>query len=293
MNRVRVETVTRALLRRWALPELDGALGKEDRGTALVVGGSEEVPGAVVLAALATLRAGAGTLQIAAPRRMAAHVALVVPEARVIALPTTRGGELARSGAPRLRRLVERADAILLGPGMAPTAATHTLHTLQARRRPGAALVVDAGAITAIGHGRCGAATIITPHAGEMARLCRVERAEVLARPREFAREVARERGIVVALKGPCTTIAGPDGRCFESRAGNLGLGTSGSGDVLAGVIAGLCARGAQPLQAAVWGVHLHAHAGEALARKLAPLGFLARELLLEIPPLLAACGGA
>ena len=114
----------------------------------------------------------------------------------------------------------------------------------------------------------------------------------MLARPEALAREVAAELGVVVVLKGECTYIAGPDGQCFENRDGNLGLGTSGSGDVLSGIIAGLCARRAEPLQAAVWGVHLHACAGDVLARKLAPLGFLARELSLEVPPLLARRGG-
>jgi NAD(P)H-hydrate repair Nnr-like enzyme with NAD(P)H-hydrate dehydratase domain len=74
----------------------------------------------------------------------------------------------------------------------------------------------------------------------------------------------------------------------FECTAGNHGLGTSGSGDVLAGVIGGLAARGADPVQAAVWGVHLHGNAGDVLARRLGPLGYLARELLDEIPPAIA-----
>lgn len=93
----------------------------------------------------------------------------------------------------------------------------------------------------------------------------------------------------VVALKGPETFIAAPDGTTYRNTAGNLGLGTSGSGDTLSGVIAGLAARGADPLQAAVWGVFVHARAGELLARRIAPLGFLARELLAEVPALVAS----
>jgi hydroxyethylthiazole kinase-like uncharacterized protein yjeF len=128
---------------------------------------------------------------------------------------------------------------------------------------------------------------IATPHAGEMAKLWGVSREQVLANPLELARSAAARLGIIVALKGADTFVAAPDGRVFHNTAGNMGLGTSGSGDTLAGVIAGLCARGAEPLQAAVWGIYLHAKAGEVLARKVAPLGFLARELLTEIPPLL------
>jgi len=90
-----------------------------------------------------------------------------------------------------------------------------------------------------------------------------------------------------VALKGAQTFVVAPDGTAYRNTAGNVGLGTSGSGDTLSGVIAGLSARGASALQAAVWGVYLHAKAGDVLARRIGGLGFLARELLSEIPPLL------
>ncbi len=101
------------------------------------------------------------------------------------------------------------------------------------------------------------------------------------------AREAAARLGAIVVLKGAVTIIAAPDGAVFHNTAGNSGLGTSGSGDALSGVIAGLCARGADPLRAAVWGVYLHARAGDALARRVGHHGYLARELLPEIPSLL------
>jgi hydroxyethylthiazole kinase-like uncharacterized protein yjeF len=150
------------------------------------------------------------------------------------------------------------------------------------------ALVVDAAALNAFRKKKPGKRPVIlTPHAGEMASLWQVDRKEVLADPAGIAREVAARLQVVVALKGPETFIAAPDGTTFRNTAGNLGLGTSGSGDTLSGVIAGLVARGADPLQAAVWGVYVHARAGELLAKRIAPLGFLARELLHEVPALL------
>jgi NAD(P)H-hydrate repair Nnr-like enzyme with NAD(P)H-hydrate dehydratase domain len=92
-----------------------------------------------------------------------------------------------------------------------------------------------------------------------------------------------------VILKGAVTHIAAPSGETYRnSQAGNVGLATSGSGDALAGIIAGLAARGADPLQAAVWGVYLHGSAGDRLARRGGPLGYLPRELLAEVPALLA-----
>jgi NAD(P)H-hydrate repair Nnr-like enzyme with NAD(P)H-hydrate dehydratase domain len=96
----------------------------------------------------------------------------------------------------------------------------------------------------------------------------------------------------VIALKGRETFIAAPTGKTYSNRAGNVGLATSGSGDTLSGIIAGLAARGAEPLQAAVWGVYLHARAGDRLARRMGRLGFLARELLAEIPALMSELDG-
>ena len=284
--------ITPALLQRWPLPELDGALGKEERGQVLVVGGSEQVPGAVILAAVAALRAGAGKLQIATSRSVAPYVATQVPEARVIGLSQTRSGELAKSSCRAIHAEVERADAVLIGPGMFDGRAGMELveHCLSGGTR--AALVIDAAALTAFRSKpralrRSASAVIAMPHAGEMAKLWGVPREEVLADPSGLARSAARELDIIVALKGAETFIAAPDGSLYRNTAGNPGLGTSGSGDTLAGITAGLCARGADPLQATAWGVYLHAKAGEVLARNVAPLGFLARELSGQVPRLL------
>jgi NAD(P)H-hydrate repair Nnr-like enzyme with NAD(P)H-hydrate dehydratase domain len=95
------------------------------------------------------------------------------------------------------------------------------------------------------------------------------------------------ELGVVVALKGATTYTCSPDGRVFADAAGNVGLGTSGSGDALAGAVGGLAARGADPLQATVFGIHVHAVAGDRLAERIAPLGYLARELSDEFPAIL------
>lgn len=274
--------VTLALLRDWPLPRLDPAGGKTSRGTVLVAGGSETVSGAVSLAGLAGLRAGAGVLQIATTARAATIVAVQVPEAKVVALPTGRDGELAPAATAKIRRLAAQCDAVVLGPGSA------SRHLAAAVAGP-ACWVVDAAAIA--GFARLAsrpAAAVLTPHVGEMAALCGLDPTDVPPRCIELVRAKAAELGCVIALKGAITYIAAPDGELFASRAGNHGLGTSGSGDVLAGIIAGLAARGADPLQAAVWGVHLHARAGDALARRIGPLGYLARELLPEIPRQLA-----
>jgi ADP-dependent NAD(P)H-hydrate dehydratase len=282
--------ITEDLLRRWPLPEIDGDGGKDDRGCVLVVGGSVEMPGAVMLAAIGALRAGAGRLQIATNRELASSVAIAVPEARVIGLPSARDGEIAPRACKVIRREIERCNALLVGPGMVDARTVADLFRQRTRR--GATVVIDAGALRFF----CGrnpvpsggrAAVIATPHAGEMADLWGIERAEVRASPLEVARAAAARLGTVVALKGRCTYVVAPDGTAFHNTAGNVGLGTSGSGDALSGIIAGLAARGADALQATAWGVYLHAKAGDALARKMGLLGFLARELLGEVPALM------
>jgi NAD(P)H-hydrate repair Nnr-like enzyme with NAD(P)H-hydrate dehydratase domain len=129
---------------------------------------------------------------------------------------------------------------------------------------------------------------ILTPHAGEMAGLLGIEKTAVLADPVGTARRAAEHFRAVVALKGSQTVIATPGGEVWRNRSGNVGLATSGSGDTLSGIIAGLVARGAAPAQATIWGVHLHGSAGDRLAKRVGPLGYLARELLAEIPALMA-----
>jgi NAD(P)H-hydrate repair Nnr-like enzyme with NAD(P)H-hydrate dehydratase domain len=116
-----------------------------------------------------------------------------------------------------------------------------------------------------------------------------MEKAEVTSGPLAVARRAAAELRCVVALKGSETFVAAPDGEAYRYASGGVGLATSGSGDTLAGIVAGLAARGADPLRAAMWGVALHGGAGNVLAKRVGPVGFLARELLDEVPGVMRA----
>lgn len=268
--------ITAALLRRRPLP-LDRSAGKRGRGTVLTVGGAAALPGAAVLSGTAALRAGAGRLQIVVPDDVAAGVAIAVPEALV--------------GSHRqVSRFAADANAIVIGPGLvgARRAAALVRRTAQAMASS-AVLVVDAEALSVLAtdqqalhqrHGR----VVLTPHAAEMAELIGSTERAIERDAEAIARAAARRYRTVVALKGRRTVVASPDGRLFRSAPGPIGLATSGSGDTLSGVIGGLAARGCGPLQAALWGVYLHAAAGRRLARTVGPVGFLARELLAEIP---------
>lgn len=285
------------LLRSWALPRADGAAegrGKESRGSVLVAGGSTEVPGAVILAGVAALRAGAGKLQIATCRGVAVPIAIAVPEARVIGLAQARSGDIAPAAAPRLAAAIAGADAALLGPGMldAATAQDVLLRTLP--RVTETPLVLDAGALAALSERKeavrhLGGRVVVTPHTLELALMLGIDEHMVTEDPLGVARQAADAVEAVVVLKGARTYVATPGGQAYCYSHGPIGLATSGSGDTLAGVVAGLLARGAQAAQAAVWGVFVHGTAGRVMRERSGPLGFLAREVLAEIPPLLAA----
>ena len=279
--------ITDALLRGWPLPSLAGSEGKEDRGRIVVVGGSRQVPGGALLAAEAALRVGAGKLHIATAATAQIAMAIAVPEAKVSAVAEDADGNLIRMR-PNLANELSSSDAVLVGPGLEACAGSARL-VRQAARSCHCPLVLDAGALDGfLSSPRRPAGRIITPHFGEMARLLDQPIEEIDAGAAEIALDVARQTGTVVVLKSPETFVASPQGECWVHTCGTVGLGTSGSGDVLAGLITGLLARGASLTQAAVWGVRLHGKAGELLSLRLGPVGFLAREIAPEVPRLMA-----
>lgn len=291
-----IRTIDDAALRAWPLP-MPGADGdKEIRGHVLILGGSREMPGAIILAATAALRAGAGKLTIATGASVAQLVALAIPEARVIGLRETPDGGFERNSTGTLDPLADKVDALLIGPGMQDEAATAALVRALLPRLEGTAVVLDACAMGIVvqpdmegaGPFRFPAPVIVTPHVGEMAHLTGAAKDAILADPDGHARSAARAWNAVVALKGARTMIGAPDGALWQHEGGNVGLAISGSGDTLAGIICGLAARGATLAQATCWGVALHARAGERLAGRMGLLGYLARELPGEVPALMA-----
>jgi len=284
-----VPTVTPALLRGLPLPAPDDDGDKDRRGRVLVVGGAAEMPGALLLAGVAALRAGAGKLRLATAERVAPTVGVAVPEARVRGLPETPAGGIDPRAADDLDEWVCRTDALLVGPGMVDPEAVAALTLRLLSRVDDAVVVLDAEALACLSEARDAlhrleGRAVVTPHAGEMAGLLGTEREAVDADPLAVARRAAAELGCVVALKGSVTYVAAPGGEAFRYTSGGVGLATSGSGDTLAGIVAGLAARGADPLRAALWGVALHGGAGNVLAKRMGRVGFLARELLDEVP---------
>lgn len=289
MSQADATVVTSAVLRDWPLP--DPGTDKESRGRVLVVGGQVETPGAVLLAAEAALRCGAGKLQVATVEEAAAHLAMAMPEALVRPLPQTPGGDIADQAAERILDLALSCRAVVFGPGMGdPAACVELLDRVVPHLS--CTVVLDAIAhayvsaradVLAQLPGGC----ILTPNLDELATTLQVAADELAGDPPRHAMRLAERTGAVVRCGGPQSWIAAPDGRLWRDDSGGIGLGVSGSGDVLAGAVAGLAARGADPAQAAVWGSHLHGRAGDRLAADIGPLGYLAREVAEQLPRVL------
>lgn len=233
---------------------------------------------------MAALRVGAGVLAFAVPESVSVPLAVAVPEASATGFPddvrAAPAGELDAA-----RAVVAQADAVLVGPGLDDPDQTSALMQAVLPAVTATPVVLDAFALgvlpTLEGDGTPQPKPLVlTPNGAEAARLLEVDQDGLDDDDAEVAWAIVERRDAVVSYKG---VVAG-DGACYQSGTGHAGLGTSGSGDVLSGAVAGLLARGVEPLWATVWASYVHTAAGDRLAARVGALGFLARELLAEIP---------
>jgi NAD(P)H-hydrate epimerase len=256
---------------------------KGTHGRAVLIGGSVGMSGAVILAGKAAQRCGIGLLQIVVPEALVETVNLGVIEATV--WPSKDYEMLSESSWPVIAERIEGANACAVGPGLKQTESFLTVlkNILKESDVP---VIMDADALNLISREtdllslRKGKGTlIVTPHPGEMARLCGCSIAEVQENRLQIAVSKALEWGAIVVLKGAGTIIASPDGRVFLNSTGNAGLGTGGTGDVLTGCILSWIAQGVPPLGAACLGVYLHGKAGDLLEEQFGLSGFTASEV--------------
>lgn len=287
-------TVTRELLADWPLP-VPGS-SKHDRGTVLLVGGSSGVPGAMMLAGEAALRAGGGRLQVVTTESVASPMAVSIPEALVAQAPEAPSGDITSDAADQIVRFAEKADAVLLGPGMTSPDVAASLVGAVIRQLKDQAVIVDAVGTAAVTRDKSclrhlESHAVLTLNPKELALTLGREPDEVEADPVAHTLRLAEESRTVVLFGGSTKYVGTPDGRAWTIDRGCPGLGVSGSGDVQAGIVIGLLARHAEPAQAAVWGAWLHGRSGEVLADRVGPLGFLARELPATVPGLLTEPG--
>jgi ADP-dependent NAD(P)H-hydrate dehydratase len=270
-----VTPVTPALLRNWPVPN-------DDRGTAFVLGGARTVPGAVLLSGTAVLRAGAGTLQLGASERHATALGVAMPESSVFGLPETENGAVSRAAADVLADVLPKARAVVIGPGLTDVDETFALlERILPLVAEESRLVLDAYALGALSR----KPELIEPWAGQTVLSPNRTEAEYLLghEATDFsaaAKEIAERYRAAVTLMG---AIATPGGEQWFDGGGHIHLATSGSGDVLAGLIGGYLARSATPAQAACWATHVHALAGQRLIPRTGVTGLLARDLVAEV----------
>jgi hydroxyethylthiazole kinase-like uncharacterized protein yjeF len=282
--------ITPRLLQDWPLPAPSGS-GKSSRGDVWVIGGARGTPGAAMLAGTAALRVGAGRLTLAVAESVAVAVAVAIPECGIHPLPETSGGSVRGVVTGELADGVASCNAVLVGSGLDDPGNTAALiESLLPAVGDRTTVVLDAYALGVLHEvagvtDRWAGRLVLTPNTDELERLLEapgsVDGTGDLV---GAVRQAADRYGAVVTCHN---VIADPGGRLWQAEPNCVGLGTSGSGDVLGGVVLGLLGRGADPAQAACWATYLHLMAGHRSTARFGTVGFLAGDLLTELPGLL------
>jgi ADP-dependent NAD(P)H-hydrate dehydratase / NAD(P)H-hydrate epimerase len=264
-------------------------------GHALVVAGGRGKTGAAAMSGIAALRAGAGLVTVASAESAISEIATFAPELMTAPLDETGSGAIASGAFNEIRKLAEKKTVLAVGPGVG----THRLTVGLVRRlfaEIELPMVVDADGLNALAGSNFrvrSALRVLTPHPGEMSRLCGLGTAEVQQDRLGIARRFAAERNVIVVLKGDRTVTALPDARAWINPTGSPAMATGGTGDILTGLITGLLAQFPdRPEQAVVAAVWLHGRAGELGAAELGEKPFLATDILRYLPEAMRAAGG-
>ncbi len=271
------------------LPRHAPTAHKFARGSLLLVAGSRRYAGAAALAATSALRTGVGIVYCAGPESVRAAVQSAAPEVVFVSLPETASGSIARRAGERLLDEI-RFDALAVGPGLTTDEETASLvpRILERFRKP---LLIDADGLNALA-GRFDLVQkasvdreiVVTPHSGELARLVGEEIPELPAARIERLRSLVAGTWVTIVHKGAPTLVAHPDGTVGVNLHGHPGMATAGSGDVLAGAVAGFLAQGCGAARAARLGVYLHSRAAEIAAAELGERGMIARDCMEALP---------
>ena len=277
------------------LPDRPEDAHKGTFGTVLVVAGAVGMSGAPLMSAMAAARGGAGKVRLCVPEPVYQAVAAQTLEVMAHPLPARGGGfSLEAKDALREEGHLDGVSAVVIGPGIGRAAGTEDFLDALLPGLPAPAVVDADGLNIAAARNfdwrRCPHPVVLTPHPAEMGRLAELATSEVQAGRGEVAAAYARERGVVVVLKGSDTVVAAPDGRMHTSSLKVVALATGGTGDVLSGLLAALVGQGLDPFDAAVAAVFIHAEAGLTLQSRLGRAGVLPRDLLDELPAAQERC---
>lgn len=283
-------SVMTAASARARLPLRPAASHKGSFGRTLAIAGSLNYIGAAHLSATAAARVGSGLVTIATPAAIQAPIAAKSPEPTYLPLPETAPGVISPDAANAVLSETAACDSLLIGCGMGQAEDTRRfIERILYSEQPLPPAVIDADGLNALAQTprwweRFPQPAILTPHPGEMARLAAKPVPEVQSNRIGTALASSALWNKIVVLKGAYTVVAHPDGAAQLCPFANPGLASAGTGDVLAGCIAGLLSQGVPPQDAAPLGVYLHALAGERARRSLGDAGMLASDLLPELP---------
>ncbi len=290
-----VSAVTTELITsEWArtvVPKRPLQANKGTFGRVLVIAGSINYIGAAYLACSGVVRVGAGLVTLATPSSLQPTLASKLTEVIYLPLPEAQPGIISAQATSVTQEQLRLSNVLLIGCGLgqSQSTATYVKSILCKPKNILPPLVIDADALNILSSipnwwHQLPSYTILTPHPGEMARLAGVSVPEVQSDRAGIARRLAGEWNKTIVLKGANTVIAAPDSRVRINPAANPGLATAGTGDVLAGAIAGLLAQGLSLFDAAALGVYLHSQAGELVRSNLGDAGMVASDLLPVLP---------
>jgi ADP-dependent NAD(P)H-hydrate dehydratase / NAD(P)H-hydrate epimerase len=276
------------------LPERDPETHKRTVGAVVIVAGSRAMTGAGILAATSAYRAGAGLVTLAVPEGILPVVESAITEATFLPLPETEDGTISEEAWPVLEERLAQSGAAAVGPGLTTHPSTSAFVRRFVAECP-VPFVLDADGLNAFTgqgmllHGRR-APAVLTPHAGEFARLTGIAAGEVAEDRVGNTRKAAAEFGCTLLLKGSRSVIANPDGRAVVNPTGGPFLATGGTGDVLTGAVAAFLAKKLTTFDAAMLAAYVHGAAGR-LAAAEAGEGVMASDVAAWLPIALAALG--
>ncbi len=257
-------------------------------GTALFICGSYGMSGAVIMASLAALRSGLGIAKIAIPDKIYDIVAKSVPEAVCVPCATSDMGTFCKTDAEKIVNEAKNCSVIVIGCGISNSQDNEEILAAVIKNAM-CPIIIDADGINLLSHNidiikQTKASVILTPHPGEMSRLCKKSVAEIEKDRIGTAVKFSHEYGVITVLKGHKTIVATPKGCAYINTTGNAGMATGGSGDVLAGVIAAFVARSNDTVDAVKSAVYVHGAAGDLAAKYMSQTSLLPRDLIEQLP---------
>lgn len=289
-KRYRTNLIDSDLVKKYIRPRR-GDSHKGTYGHVLVAGGSPGMTGAVIMTACAALRSGAGLVTAAVPESLVPIVETATMEVMSRPLPETTEASISLEALPVLKNLLGTVSVCAIGPGMSRYREANALLRF-VLENSGVPMLIDADGLNAL-EGDAAilenrqVPVVLTPHPGEMARLTGLTIEEIQHDRLEIARRYAAQWGITLVLKGHNTVVATPAGEIFLNISGNPGMATAGSGDVLAGIIAGFIAQGLKAQEAAIAGVYVHGACGDKVAEAYGQRGLVAGDLIQYLPGVL------